>query len=294
MEESYLIACFKMLIERLNSVERRCDDLQRIAQNEQKHKTGFVNTAPWDWNIDLFVHKPISPRLGPFDAPYAFYLQTNINSPRELEDVILHKTMDHEFDGELIARGADLDTIRLSFQQELDHLARLDRIFEETGEELLESFEPITCHKAHLKSQRLFVVDHLKDVLARRWGKVHMDGKWVEAMFDTQFGLAIWMVPAKNEQHPVDCLGCCEAMLNLFEYLGLEKPANVQLCGLDKYEFDFLRRMELLFAYTCYENGRDVPSRAQEWQDFRREARSEWVDTLGAHPLWEHCQRWLS
>ena len=277
------MACFEMLVERLNVIERRCDDSQKIARDEQRHKKGFLNVAALGWKTEVFVHEPIDNLRDPFEQSYGFYLRTNIKSPRELEKIILHKMLDREFDEVLNSCNADIETIRYRFQRELDMFD------EEDG-----AGEYLRCHEVGLKSDRVFVIDHMKDILAQNWARVRARGNWTKIMFDTEYTFTLWMVPSQ-EKHK-DIPSCCEAMFDIFDSMRLERPANVQICGLTEREFDFLWRLEVLLSYNGWKLGRDeLPSRQQEWHDLQVEAmkHNEWVDKIDRHPLWKGCQRWL-
>ena len=94
-----MISTFEMLIERLNAVETRLDELQAVAATEQECKhVGQINTRAWNKDVDLYVHERVPHRNPSWEderEKTAYVVHTNLDV-----DWYWHGCMGKRFAGE--------------------------------------------------------------------------------------------------------------------------------------------------------------------------------------------------
>lgn len=281
MDDSPLTKCFEMLVERLTVLEKNVDQVRTILSREQDHKRGYINTAMWGWKMQLFVHEPIDQRTWDvFERPAAYYIQTNVEDYQQMDKYIMQQALDGLYDNEF--DPCCMQTLKRRLVQELRSYDD-DDTFEES----------LKCRQVGIKSERVYVLDHLKDIMVNRWLKLRGKERWASVTLETEDLFTVWMVPSTKARTEIDMRGCCEAMCELFDFLGIEeKVSNAQVCGLRDFEARFLQRYDSAFRCYCYETGRRDEWKRAERQALKAEAQrwGDWLREANAHPLWRGCR----
>ena len=271
-----------MLVERLTVLEKNVDQVRTILTREQEHKRGNINTAVWGWKMQLFVHEPIDQRTWDvFERPAAYYIQTNVEDHQQMDEFNIQQALDGLYDDEF--DPCCIQALKCRLVQELRSYDDDDK-FEES----------LKCHQVAIKSKRLYVLDHLKDIMVERWLKIRGKEQWASVTLENENLFTVWLVPLMTASKEIDIRGCCEAMCELFDFLGVkEKVSNAQLCGLRKFGARILQRYDSTFRCYCYKTGRRDEWKRAERQALKAEAErwgGDWLRKANEHPLWRGCR----
>ena len=138
-----------MLIERLDTIDVRCERLEKHMQREQEIVSGHVNTSPWGLDVSLYVYDHLfATRSIPFQRADSYYVKTNWAN-EGWEDRMIVAAMKGRFDGEL--RGiCDLEKMK----------RLLPRKEDDEG--------PLLTSTMGLNSATLCMFDYLGDITIQR------------------------------------------------------------------------------------------------------------------------------
>lgn len=285
IEESQLTRCFEMLIERLDTVESRCETLEKHMQYEQDIKLGRINTSPWGLDISLYVYDHLfADESRPFERAHSYYVKTS-QRDTEWEDLILNAALEGRFDDEL--RGScDLEAMK----------QLLPRRENDKG--------PLMTSTLGLKSARLYVRDHLGDITIRRWVSRRQDCKWksIQCNWDRDDGMAFWVTSPTDERNEylyarTTVRDCCTILVDLIaDFGGPSKDLEFQVCPLTDSGKLFLRRYELV-CQREFEGVQDENT-ARLKKDLK-DAKRKWPGLMAAidkHSYWRSwdCVRTIS
>ena len=210
-----------------------------------------------------------------FERPSGYHIRAYIASYLDLDESIFQRTWEGDFND--VLQFCDGKAIRDCFERESRESLYHARDYLK---------EPIRCDDVRLKSNRTYVVDHLKDVLAQRWPGVKY-GRWTSVMLETGLTFNLWMIPSEKIKVESIVRTCCEAMFDLLEFMKVERLANAQICELHEEEAILLLRYDRLLESSPHRR----PDQA-DMQSLLNEARRQgnWIDKCDDHPFWRGCK----
>jgi hypothetical protein len=98
VEESQLTRCFKMLLERLETIDMRYERLEQHMQHEQDIMLRHVNTSPWGLDISLCLYDHLfAKHASPSERARSFNVKTKWAN-MEWEDPMSDAALEGRFD----------------------------------------------------------------------------------------------------------------------------------------------------------------------------------------------------
>ena len=264
-----------MLIERLDTIDVRCERLEKHMQREQEIVSGHVNTSPWGLDVSLYVYDHLfAYQSRPFQRAHSYYVKTNWAN-EGWEDRMLSAAMEGRFDDEL--RGiCDLEALKRLLHRTKDDEA------------------PLLTSTVGLNSARLCMADHLGDMMLQRWVSGQKDRKWksVQCIWDRDDGVAFWLTPpldTSSEYRPTksSVRDCCTSIVDLVKVIGGPSIGlEFEVCPLPDSGKDFLRRFEVVCQREL--DGVDDERTIRMKEELKRDYR-KWRGLKAAiekHPYW--------
>ena len=277
MEQDQLIKTFEMLVERLTSLEQDVKHLLDIFANDNDGREGRLNTRAWNLDFDVFVHKPLLiDECDFFTKPHMYYVLTDLSEDEMFTsstfNTVITKTLAGDFDKALAT--ADIENVKRN--------AKIMTGDNESREEWLK------CEKSGLESSRVYVFEHLLDVMISDWTRHSADWESITCMYD--YGVSFWMKPSAAAKHDCGPRKCIVTMSQLLRFLDIgTDPRKVQLGPLGYYEGEFFRNYQqltckVIAGITNEKQERVLADMRRTYADMKR--------SIDLHHLWKNELSW--